>query len=74
MHRFSLDIAETCWQSFFTAGLMLDLNVGRVETVFLETVSLCLSYHYHVAQLPHLNSSQNFIDFYRYNIWMILYL
>ena len=66
---------------------MFQFNEGRVEAVFLETVSFCLSYHYlldrrcahyqyqyhHAAPLPHLNSSQNFINFYRY-IWMILYL
>ena len=63
---------------------MFQFNEGRVEAVFLETVTFCLNHlhrrcaHYqyqyhHVAPLPHLNSSQNFINFYRY-IWMILYL
>ena len=58
---------------------MVDFNEGRVKTAFLETVSFRLSHHYllhchcahyqylyHVAPLPHVNSSQNFINFYRY--------
>ena len=57
---------------------MLEFNIGRVEAAFLETVSFHLSHHYllrrrcahyqyqyhHAAPLPHLNSSQNFIDIY----------